>query len=126
MDLLNGASLSITDPGYRKRYTGLMDKLSRKIEIGSELTFPEAIDVRITSLEPTASALPSPLAKQIMSALANYVLAESDYGRDQADKTLKKLGVSDLDPTTMSRTTGEFVVQIEGKPVRYRYAVKSQ
>ncbi len=116
----------IRDPAYRKRYATVNEKLSQKIEIGSEVGFPDAIDVRMASLEPTASQLPAALGKQIMSAIANYVLAESDYGRDKAEAELKKLGVSNLDPTTMSRTTGEFVVKIDGKPVRYRYTVKTQ
>lgn len=115
---------TIADPAYRKRYADVMEKLSQIIKIDSEVAFPDAIDVKLASVEPTASAMPRPLANQIVSVLVTYVFADTDAGRDRAEQTLRKLGVSDLEPATMSRMTGELVMQIEGKAVRYRYAIK--
>ena len=66
------------------------------------------------------------MGKLVARLIANYVQAETDDDRDRAENTLHKLGVSDINPTTMSRVTGEFVVEAGGKPQRYRYTVRSQ
>jgi Tfp pilus assembly protein PilF len=116
----------IADPAVRLRYTAVIEKLAKPFEYETEVGFSDSVDVAISSVVPNAPKVPPATAKLIASLIANYVLAETDEDRDRAENTLRKLGVSDLDPTTMSRVTGEFVVEAGGRPQRYRYTVRSQ
>jgi len=116
----------ITDPAVRTRYAAVTETLAKPFEFTAEITFPDSVDVALSSVVPNAASLPPKIGKLIASLIANYVQAETDDDRDRAETTLRKLGVSDLNPTTMSRVTGEFVVEAGGKPQRYRYTVRSQ
>lgn len=116
----------ITDPAVRMRYAAVIAKLAKPFEYDTEVGFPDSVDVAISSVVPNAPKVPPAQGKLIASLIANYVLAETDEDRDRAENALRKLGVSDLDPTTMSRVTGEFVVEAGGRPQRYRYTVRSQ
>jgi len=98
--------------------------LAQPIGIDTTIAFPDAVEVTLTSAEPTSAKMPVALGRQIYNLLQSYVLADSDDARDRAEDALRKLGVTDLNPITMSRTTGEFVMRIEGQAVWYQYAVK--
>jgi len=111
----------ITD---QRRYDAVVEKSKAPMTKEFILGFPDAIDVGLSSLEPIAGKLSQELGKQIIVAIGNYVTAESDQGRDRAERTLLLLGVTGLNPTTMSRSTGELLIPIDGKPVRYRYVVR--
>jgi tetratricopeptide (TPR) repeat protein len=113
----------IRDAAMRARFEAVVANSKKPIVQEFVISYPQATSVDLASLQPIAGSMPAELGKQITHALANYVTADSDDARDQAERTLSLLGVTGLDPTTMSRTTGELLIPIDGKPVRYRYAV---
>jgi tetratricopeptide (TPR) repeat protein len=116
----------IADAAVRQQYGEVVQSLAKPIVIETTIEFPDSVQVAIALATPTTGSQPPPLGKQISGLLAKYVLAESDDERDRAEDTLRKLGVSDLEPTTMSRVTGEFVVEAGGKASRYRYTVRGE
>jgi hypothetical protein len=116
----------ITDPAVRARYAAVIETLAKPFVYNTEIGFPDSVDVALTAVVPNVASLPPKTGQLIASLIANYVQAETEDDRDRAENTLRKLGVSDLNPTTMSRVTGEFVVEAGGKPRRYRYTVRSQ
>jgi tetratricopeptide (TPR) repeat protein len=116
----------ITDAAVRMRYAAVIETLAKPFVYETEISFPDSVDVAIRPIVPSAPNVPADKGKLISSLIANYVLAETDEDRDRAENALRKLGVSDLDPTTMSRVTGEFVFEATGHPLRYRYTVRSQ
>jgi len=115
----------IADPAYRKRYDTVIEKSKAPMVKEFVIGFPDATSVDLTSMEPIPGKIPQALGKQIVAALANYVTGESEETQEQAERTLTLLGVTGLDPTTMSRTTGELLIPVDGKPVRYRYVVRA-
>lgn len=116
----------ITDSGVRERYAAVTEKLAKPIVVDFTIEFPDSVEVAITSVGAISGSVPPAVGQQIAGLIAKYVQAETDKDRDRAEDTLRRLGVSDLDPTTMSRATGEFFVEVGGKPVRYRYSVRSR
>src|SRR4051794_12381483 len=116
----------ITDSSARAQYAAVNETLAKPYEYIADITFPDSVDVALSAVVPNAASLPPKTAQLIASLIGNYVQAETDEDRDRVENTLRKLGVSDLNPTTMSRVTGEFVVEAGGQPRRYRYTVRSE
>jgi len=116
----------ITDAAVRQHYAQVVDDLAKPLVIETAIEFPDSVQVAMSLAVPITGSKPPPLGNEISGLLAKYVLAESDDERDRTEDTLRKLGVSDLEPTTMSRMTGEFVVDVGGKALRYRYVVRSE
>ncbi len=117
----------IADPAYRQRYAEVTEKLKQPMMIDIDVNFPDAIDVKISSVgEGGLAALPSTTVKGLVNALADYVTAESDSDRDRAEEKLRKLGVSNLAPATMSRSTGDLEIIVGGKTLKYRYTVAAK
>jgi tetratricopeptide (TPR) repeat protein len=116
----------IADAAVRRQYSQVIENLAKPIVTETTIEFPDSMQVAIALAAPATGSTPPPLGSQISGLLAKYVLAESDDERDRIENTLRKLGVSDLEPTTMSRITGEFVVEAGGKASRYRYSVRSE
>jgi Tfp pilus assembly protein PilF len=113
-----------TPPSARTRYEAVLAKSKLAVTTEYVVGFPDFVDVGLSSLQPIAGKLAPDLGKQIIIAIGNYVTAESDEARDRAERALLLLGVTGLNPTTMSRTTGELLIPIDGKPTRYRYVVR--
>jgi Tfp pilus assembly protein PilF len=116
----------IKDAAVRQRYDDVVAKLAQPMVVEMAIEFPDSVSVDLKALTPMPAGVKTPITNQISGLIATYVRAETDAERDRAEDTLRKLGVSDLDPTTMSRASGEFLVEAGGKPVRYRYTVKSE
>ena len=70
--------------------------------------------------------MPSVTVKGIVNALAEYVTGESDLERDRGEDKLLQLGVLNLAPATMSRSTGDFEIAIAGKTLKCHYAVSAK
>lgn len=116
----------ITGAAMRQQYAKVVEDLAKPMVIETTIGFPDSVQVAMSLASPITGSKPPPLGNEISGLLAKYVLAETDDERDRAENTLRKLGVSDLEPTTMSRVTGEFVVEVRGKALRYRYVVRSE
>ncbi|HEX8153240.1 MAG TPA: hypothetical protein VF698_08955, partial [Thermoanaerobaculia bacterium] len=116
----------VTDASLRQQYAEVVAGLARPMVIETTIEFPDSVQVAMSLIAPATGSAPPPLGRQVSGLLAKYVLAETDDERDRAEDTLRKLGVSDLEPTTMSRITGEFVVDAAGRSWRYRYTVRSE
>lgn len=110
----------------RRQYADVVERLARPAVIETTIEFPESVQVAITLAAPATGSAPPPLGSRISSLIAQYVRADSDEERERTENLLRKLGVSDLEPTTMSRDTGEFVVEGGGEVLRYRYVVRSE
>ena len=116
---------SIDDPALLRRYDALIERLKKPMTYETSISFPDTVEVNLKSAELTSVRMPSELGRQITNLLRDYVLADSERARDGAEDSLRKLGVSTLNPTNMSRSAGELVVSLEGKNVRYLYVVKA-
>lgn len=114
------------DAAVRRQYAEVVEKLEKPLVTETVIEFPDSVQVAISLAAPATGSAPPPLGSQISGLLAKYVVAESDDERDRTENALRKLGVSDLEPTTMSRVTGEFVVEAGGRALRYRYSVRSE
>jgi tetratricopeptide (TPR) repeat protein len=116
---------AIAEPALRRRYDDLIERLKKPMTYETSISFPDTVEVSLKSAEPTSVKMSPELGRQITNLLRDYVLADSDRGRDGAEDALRKLGASGLNPTNMSRSAGELVVSLEGKTVRYLYVVKA-
>jgi tetratricopeptide (TPR) repeat protein len=117
----------VTDPSYRRRYDDVIEKLRQPMVIEYTVTFPDSIDVKLTSSgEARLSDLPRATLHGIQKALGMFVTADSDDARDRAEYKLLQLGVLNLTSATMSHTSGDFEIAVGGKPVKCHYQVSAQ
>ena len=116
---------AIADSALRRRYDDLIERLKKPMTYETSISFPDTVEVSLKSAELTSVKMSPDLGRQITNLLRDYVLADSDHGRDGAEDALRKLGVSGLNPTNMSRSAGEFVVSLDGKSMRYLYVIKA-
>ena len=117
----------ITGDSDRQRFQDVVESLKKPMIIEMTIGFPDSIDVKLTSMgQGGLSDLPVATQKGIVNALADYVTGESELERDRAENKLLALGILNLNPATMSRSTGEFEVAVAGKTLKYRYAVSAK
>lgn len=117
----------VNDASYRQRYDEVIEKLKQPLVIEYTISFPDSIDVKLTSSgEARLSELPRATLQDIQNALGSYVTADSDDERDRAEYKLLQLGVLNLTSTTMSHTSGDFEIAVGGKAVKCHYQVSAQ